>query len=50
MIFAQKIKKIPELLHDFLLKNARIFHNICPKNIFPAAVETAGRTAATPGK
>jgi len=35
MIFAQKINKIPEFLHDFYPKNARILHNNCPKNIFP---------------
>jgi len=35
MIFARKINKIPEFLHDFCSKNARIFHNNCLRNIFP---------------
>jgi len=35
MIFARKINKIPEFYMIFARKIARIFHNNCPKNIFP---------------
>ena len=34
VIFAGKINKIPEFLHDFCSKNARILHNNCPKFFF----------------
>jgi len=34
MTFARKINKIPEFYMIFARKNARIFHNNCPKNIF----------------